>query len=138
MKKQRSIRPGVENLEHKVVMSAGVTSHLTEHAQVHAIHIDAAVHLTGYVYTGTGTVMPMGGVHGTLNVGQKVITLANGAGSVKLQLKQVHKYPNTLTARAYKILKGTGIFRSYRGQGQTSLTAVTVGRRPTVWSASFY
>jgi hypothetical protein len=92
----------------------------------------------GYVYTGTGTVSPMGGVHASLNIPQKTVKLANGGGSVTLKLSRVHKYPNTFTAFAFKILKASGGFRSFRGQGHTSLTAVTIGRRPTVWSASFY
>jgi hypothetical protein len=96
------------------------------------------VHLLGYVYSGTGTVSPMGGVHGSINLAQKTVTLANGNGSVKVQLTQVHKYGPTVTARAYKIMTGTGQFKSFRGQGHTSLTAVKVGGQLSVWTESFY
>jgi hypothetical protein len=93
----------------------------------------------GYVYSGNGTVSPMGGVHGSINLGQKTVTLANGSGSLKIKLTQVHKHgPTTVTARAYKIMKGTGQFRSFHGQGHTSLTAVKVGRRLSVRTESFW
>jgi hypothetical protein len=142
MKKHRSIRAGVENLEQKTLLSAGVAPHLPEHHQIPAVTVDVArppVKLIGYVYSGTGTVSPMGGVHGSINLAQKTVTLANGAGSVKIMLTQVHKYgPTTVTARAYKILKGTGAFKAFRGQGHTSLTAVKVGGRLSVWTESFY
>ena len=140
MKKQRSIRPGVDNLESKVLLSTGVAPHGAERPEAPPV-VDVAlsrVQLMGYVYSGTGTVAPMGGVHGSLNLGQKVVTLANGAGRVKIKLTQVHKYGPTVTARAYTIMSGAGQFRSYRGQGHTSLTAVKVGGRLSVWTESFY
>ena len=96
------------------------------------------VQLMGYVYSGTGTVSPLGGVHGSINLPQRVVTLCNGGGRVKIRLTQVHKYGPTITARAYKIMNGTGQFKSYRGQGHTSLTAVKVGGRLSVWTESFY
>jgi hypothetical protein len=141
MKKQRSIRPGVESLEHITLLSAGVVPHPAEHARPAPVAIDAArlsSHLIGYVYTGNGTVSPMGAVHGSLNTRQRTITLSNGGGSVRLKLTHVHKYPNTLTALSYKIIKATGQFRSLHGQGHSSVTAVTVGSRWSSWTASFY
>jgi hypothetical protein len=96
------------------------------------------VHLMGYVYSGTGTVSPMGGVRGSINLGQRLVTLRNGGGAVQIKLTQVHKYGPTVTARAYKIMKGTGAFKGFRGQGHTSLTAVKVGGRLSVWTESFY
>jgi hypothetical protein len=141
MKKQRSIRLGVENLEQKTLLSGGVAPHLPEHTHIASAVADVArppVHLMGYVYSGTGTVSPMGGVHGSINLAQKTVTLRNGAGSVKVKLTQVHKYGPTVTARAYKIMNGTGQFRTFRGQGHTSLTAVKVGGRLSVWTESFY
>jgi hypothetical protein len=138
MKKQRSVRLGVENLEHKTLLSAGVAPHLPERPQAVADAARAPVHLMGYVGFGNGTVSPMGGVHASLNIGQRTVTLANGGGSVKLKLSKVHKYPNTFTAFAYKIMKGTGAFKSYHGQGHSSLTAVTLRGRTTTWTASFY
>jgi len=140
MKKQRSIRPGVDNLESKVLLSTGLAPHGAGRPEAAPV-VDVAlsrVQLMGYVYSGTGTVSPMGGVHGSLNLGQKVVTLANGAGSVRVKLTQVHNYGPTLTARAYKIMNGTGQFRSLSGQGHTSLTAVKVGGRLSVWTESFY
>jgi hypothetical protein len=140
MKKQRSLRPNVDSLESKVLLSTGVAPHGAEHREAPPV-VDVAlsrVQLMGYVYSGTGTVSPMGGVHGSLNLGQKVVTLANGAGAVKVKLTNVHKYGPTVTARAYKIMKGTGAFKGFRGQGHTSLTAVKVGGRLSVWTESFY
>ena len=140
MKKQRSLRPGVANLESKVLLSTGLAPHGAERPAAPPVAdvAHARVQLMGYVYSGTGTVSPMGGVHGSLNLGQKVVTLANGAGSVRVKLTQVHKYGPTVTARAYKIMKGTGAFNGFRGQGHTSLTAVKVGGRLSVWTESFY
>jgi hypothetical protein len=141
MKKQRSIRLRVENLEQKTLLSAGVGPHSPEHHPIPSVNVDVArppVRLLGYVYSGTGTVSPMGGVHGSINLGQKTVTLSNGRGSVKIKLTQVHNYGPTVTARAYQIMKGTGQFRSFRGQGHTSLTAVKVRGRLSVWTESFY
>ena len=141
MRKQRSIRPGVDKLESKVLLSTGLAPHGAERPATPPVIADVAqppVHLMGYVYSGTGTVSPMGGVHGSLNLGQKVVTLANGAGSVRVKLTQVHKYGPTVTARAYKIMNGTGQFKGFRGQGHTSQTAVRVGGRLSVWTESFY
>jgi hypothetical protein len=138
MKQTRSNRPGVENLECKVLLSAGATPLAEAHPAV--AHVARApVHLIGYMYSGTGTVSPMGGVHGSLNLAQRTVTMSNGAGSVGIQLTQLHKYgPTTVTARAYKILKGTGQFRALHGQGHTSLTAVKIRGRLSVWTESFY
>jgi hypothetical protein len=141
MKKQRSLRPGVDNLESKVLLSTGLASHGAERPEAPPVITDVArppVHLMGYVYSGTGTVSPMGGVQGSLNLDQKVVTLRNGAGSVQIKLTQVHTYGPTVTARAYKIMKGTGALNGFRGQGHTSLTAVKVGGRLSVWTESFY
>jgi hypothetical protein len=141
MKKQRSIRPRLDNLEQKTLLSTGVAPHLAERALTAPPVVDVArppVHLMGYVYSGNGTVAPMGEVHATLNLGQHVVTLRNAGGSVQVRLTNVHKYPNTFTARAFKIIKGTGAFKAYRGQGHTSLTAVTLRTKVTVWSESFY
>jgi hypothetical protein len=80
----------------------------------------------------------MGGVRANINVGQHLVTFRNGGGAVQVRLTQVHKYPRTFTARAFKIIKGTGAFRSYRGQGHTAVTAIMQRGRVTVWSASFY
>jgi hypothetical protein len=141
VKKQRSIRPAVDGLEHKVLLSTGVAPHLAEHAQTAAAVAHVAIQkvkLMGYIYTGTGTVSPLGGVHATLNLPQKIVKLSNAGGTLKVKLTQVHKYGPTVTARAYKIMQGSGVFRSYRGQGHTSLTAVKVGGRLSVWTESFY
>jgi hypothetical protein len=124
MRKQRSIRPGVDKLESKVLLSTGLAPHGAERPAAPPIIADVArppVHLMGYVYSGTGTVSPMGGVHGSLNLGQKVVTLRNGGGAVQIKLTQVHKYGPTVTARAYKIMKGTGAFKGFRGQGHKAL-----------------
>ena len=140
MKKQRSIRPDVDSLESKVLLSTGLAPHGAGRPEAPPV-VDVAlarVQLMGYVYSGTGTVSPMGGVHGSLTLPQKVVTLANGAGRVQIKLTQVHKYGPTVTARAYKIIKGTGQFRSYLGQGHTTLTAVKVQGRLSVWTESFY
>jgi hypothetical protein len=140
MKKQRSIRLRVENLEQKTLLSAGVGPHVPERPQMPSAVVDLArapVHLLGYVYSGNGTVSPMGGVHGTISLGQKTVTLRNGSGSVRVKLTQVHKYGPRVTACAYKIMKGTGAFKGFRGQGHTSLTAVKVGGRLSVWTESF-
>jgi hypothetical protein len=141
MKKQRSLRPGVDNLESKVLLSTGLALHGAERPKAPTVIADVArppVHLIGYVYSGTGTVAPMGGVNGSLNLGQKVVTLRNGGGAVQIKLTQVHKYGPTVTALGYTIMKGTGQFKGFRGQGHTSLTAVTVGGRLSVWTESFY
>jgi hypothetical protein len=123
-------------------LSTGLALHGAERPAAAAVKVDVArapVRLMGYVYSGTGTVSPMGGVHGSINLGQKTVTLANGLGSVKIKLTQVHKYgPTTVTARAYKIMNGTGLFKGSHGQGHTSLTAVKVGGRLSVWTESFY
>jgi hypothetical protein len=141
MKRHQSIRVGVEKLEQKVLLSAGVVQHSPEHAETAPVIADVArppVHLIGYMYSGNGTVSPMGGVRATLNVGQHLVTLRNGGGAVQVRLTNVHNYPNTFTARAFKIIKGTGAFKAYRGQGHTSLTAVMFHKRVTVWTESFY
>jgi hypothetical protein len=141
MKRQKSIRVAVENLEQKALLSGGVAPHSSEHPETAPVITDVArppVHLMGYVYSGNGTVSPMGGVSANLNIGQHLVTLRNGSGVVQVKLTNVHKYPNTFTARAFKILKGTGAFKFYRGQGHSSVTAVTIRGRSTVWSASFY
>jgi hypothetical protein len=141
MKKQRSIRPDVDSLESKVLLSTGPAPHGAERPAAPPVIADVArppVYLMGYVYSGTGTVAPMGGVNGSLSLGQKVVTLRNGAGAVQIKLTQVHEYGPTVTARAYKIMKGTGAFNGFRGQGHTSLTAVKVGGRLSVWTESFY
>jgi hypothetical protein len=141
MRKRQSIRAGVEKLEQKALLSAVVVPHSPEHALAAPVIADVArppVHLMGYVYSGNGTVAPMGGVRATLNVGQHLVTMRSGGGAVQVRLTNVHKYPNTFTARAFKIIKGTGPFKSYRGQGHTSLTAVMFRKRVTVWSESFY
>jgi hypothetical protein len=141
MKKQQSIRLRVENLEQKTLLSAGVGPHSPERPQMPSVVVDVArppVHLMGYVYSGNGTVSPMGGVQGSINLAQKTVTLRNGSGSVRVKLTQVHKYGPTITARAYQIMKGTGQFKSFRGHGHTSLTAVKVGGRLSVWTESFY
>jgi hypothetical protein len=96
------------------------------------------VHLFGTVVLGTGTVLPMGGVRSSLNVGQKTLTLSNGRGSVKVSLMQVHKYPYTFIAHAWKIMNGTRNFQSFSGQGPTSVVATTVRGRLVSWSASFW
>jgi hypothetical protein len=141
MKKQRSIRPGVDNLESKVLLSTGVAPHGAERPEAPPV-VDVAlsrVQLMGYVYSGTGTVSPMGGVHGSLNLAQETVTLSNGKGSVRVKLTQVHKYgPTTVTADGYKIMSGTGQFKLFRGQGHTTLTAVKVGGKLSVWTESFY
>jgi hypothetical protein len=141
MRKQRPLRPGIDDLENKILLSAGVapdapTRHLNAAAVVEVAR--PPVQLMGYVYSGTGTVSPMGGVHGSLNLGQKVVTLANGSGSVRIKLTQVHKYGPTVTARAYQIMNGTGHFKGIRGHGHTVLTATKVGGRLAVWTETFY
>jgi hypothetical protein len=141
MKKQRSIRPNVDTLESKVLLSTGLAPHGAERHAAHPVIADVArppVQLIGYVYSGTGTVAPMGGVNGSINLGQKVVTLRNGGGTVQIRLTQVHKYGPTVTARAYQIIKGTGEFKGFRGQGHNSRTAVTVAGRLSVWTESFY
>jgi hypothetical protein len=141
MKKPQSIRPGIDNLEHRVLLSTGLAAQAADlPAPAPAITEVARppVHLLGYVYSGTGAVSPMGGVHATINVGQHLVTLRNARGAVQVRLTQVHNYPHTFTARAFKILSATGAFRSYRGQGHTSVTAITNRGRVSVWSASFY
>jgi hypothetical protein len=141
MRKQKSIRGGVERLEQKTLLSGGVAPHTPEHPLTAPVVVDVArppVHLSGYVYSGNGTVSPMGGVRATLYVGQHLVTLRNGGGAVQVKLTNVHNYPNTFTARAFKIIKGTGAFKAFRGQGHTSVTAVTIRGQSTVWSASFY
>ena len=141
MKKQRSIRPGVENLEPKALLSAGAAPHLPGRPESPPAVAEVArrpVHLFGTVVLGTGTVLPMGGVHGSINVGQKTLTLTNGRGSVKVRLMQAHKYPYTFIAHAWKIMSGTRNFRSFSGQGPTSVVATTVRGRLVSWSASFW
>jgi hypothetical protein len=141
MKRRQSIRAGVERLEQKALLSAGVVPHAQEQAETAPVVADVArppVHLMGYMYSGNGTVAPMGGVRATLNVGQHLVTMRTGHGAVQVRLTNVHKYPNTFTARAFKIISGTGSFKGYRGQGHTALTAVMLRKRVTVWSESFY
>jgi hypothetical protein len=142
MKRQKSIRVGVENLEHKALLSAGVVPHVPEHHQTPSAVVDVArpaTHLIGTVVLGQGTVHPMGWVHASVNLAHNVVTLSNGRGSVKLQMTHVHKYgPTTVTASAYKIMQATRQFKSIHGQGPTSLVVTKLGGRIVSWSESFW
>jgi hypothetical protein len=141
MKKQRSIRPRFDNLESKVLLSTALGPQAAEGPRPPSALVDVArppVQLLGYVYSGTGTVSPMGGVRANINVAQHLVTLRNGHGAVQVRLTQVYKYPRTFTARAFKILKATGWFKAFRGQGHASVTAIVNRGRVSVWSASFY
>jgi hypothetical protein len=138
---ERLVQLGVEKLEQKALLSAGVLPHSSEHAGTAPVIADVArppLHLSGYVYSGSGTVSPMGGVRATLNVAKHLVTLRNGRGTVQVKLTNVYKYFNTFTARTFNIIKGPGAFKAYRGQGHTSLTAVMIHNRVSVWNESFW
>jgi hypothetical protein len=141
MRKPRSIRPGVENLEPKVVLSTGVAAHMPAHAEIPSVVVDVArrpVHLIGSITLGSGTVSPLGGVRAAINLGQKTLNLSNGQGAVKLKLSQVRTYPTTWIAHAYKVMTATGHFKALHGQGNTSVTATIIHGRVHTWSASFW
>jgi hypothetical protein len=111
------------------------------HAEIPSVVVEVArrpVHLIGSITLGSGTVSPLGGVRAAINLGQKTLNLSNGQGAVKLKLSQVHTYPTTWIAHAYKVMTATGHFKALRGQGNTSVTATVLGGKIFTWSASFW
>ncbi len=141
MKRQRSIHPGVETLEHKALLSTVVAPHIAAELKAAPIVVETAragVALIGAVVNGYGGVSPLGGVRGYLNIQQRTLILANSRGSLALALSHVHKYPHVVNAFEWTIKKGSGEFASLQGQGRCTVTAVFVRGRITTWSAAFY
>jgi hypothetical protein len=141
MKKLRSIHPGVEALEQKALLSAAVAPHLE--AKVHAAPIvaetaSANVILIGAVVNGYGGVSPLGGVRGFLRTRQRALILANPQGNLTLRLLHVHRYPDVTNFFNWRIVRGTGQFASFSGQGHSTVNVDSVFGHVVTWSASFY
>jgi hypothetical protein len=141
MKRNRSLRPAVEHLESVALLSGGVVQHLSLTPPVHAAVVESAqktVHLIGVVVNGYGGVSPLGGVHGSLNIPSRTISLRNSRGTLKLQLGRVYRYPYVFTAYSWKVVSGTGAFATFVGSGRSAVSAVIVGGRIITWTATFY
>jgi hypothetical protein len=141
MKKQRSVRPSVEPLEHKALLSTIAFPHATAHAAVPAAVADTTatgVHLTGGLGDGYGGVSPLGVVRGRLNLTRDTLTLSNRRGTLELQLSDIYQHRYTTTARAWQIVAGTGQFATLEGSGSGVFNAVRVRGRVVAWSAAFY
>ena len=141
MKTNRSIRPGVETLESKALLSTVAAPHFPSQMSVAPIVVETAqapLHLIGVVVNGYGGVSPLGRVRGYLNIPRKILTLVNPSGSLKLQLIHVHKYPYVINAYGWKIMSGTGDFASLHGSGHSTVSAVVVLGRTVTWTAAFY
>jgi hypothetical protein len=141
MTKHRSIRPGVETLEQKALLSAGIVPKSAAHLHAAPIVAETAkanVTLIGAVVNGYGGVSPLGGVRGYLRLSQKDLILANSRGSLTLGLLHVQRYPTTIVAFNWRIIRGTGQFASFHGQGHSTVTATRVFGHIVTWTAAFY
>jgi hypothetical protein len=141
MKAQRPVRPNIEPLEYKALLSTTVLPHSPAHVAVPAIVGDSTatgVQLYGGLGNGYGGVSPLGAVRGRWNLTVNTLTLSNRRGTLELQLSQIFQHRYTTTARSWQIVAGTGQFASLQGSGPGVFNVVRVGGRVVAWSAAFY
>jgi hypothetical protein len=141
MKRQRSMQPVFDSLEHKQLLSAGLISQSQSSVLAPAMISETTatgVRLSGGLGDGYGWVSPLGGVRGRLNANLRTLTLSNRRGSLELQLSPYYQHRYTETARAWQVIKGTGQYATLEGSGHAVVNVVRIRGHVVAWSASFY